>query len=88
MNLKSLFVMCALVALALPAAAQSQPAGPTDTDRSSTYSKHAGKSTDKKLSTGWTSGKGNRTKHTRDYVRHEKNGKTEHVHAYYHKSRR
>lgn len=60
-------------------------AGPTDSDHSSTYSRAAGSSYDRHLSTGWTSGHGSRTEHTHDYFRNE-HGHEEHVHAYWRRS--
>jgi hypothetical protein len=59
-------------------------AGPNDTHKTHDYARPVGKSTDKKLSTGWTHGKGARTQQTHDYVRHNRSGTTTHVHGYYH----
>ena len=87
--MKLLSLLCVLCAgLTLPAWAQDQAAGPNDTTRTPDYARHIGKTTNKKLSTGWTSGKGVRTSQTHDYYKHTKVGKTVHVHGYYHASHR
>ncbi len=86
--MKTLITLIALlIAASSLAIAQNDP-GPNDKDRTKTYTRKIGSRDTKKLSTGWTSGKGTRNRQTHDYVRHTRSGKTIHVHGYYHRARR
>ena len=84
-RLRQVLALVALLAtlFIVPVFAQND-AGPNDVVKSHDYARHIGRSTDRKLSTGWTHGKGTRTYRTRDYVRHTRSGRTVHVHGYYH----
>ena len=69
-----------------PATGGGFAAGPGDSSGHD-YARAVGASNDPTLSTGWTSGHGDRTEHVSDYYRHTKSGRIVHVHSYYRRHR-
>lgn len=69
-----------------PASGGGFAAGPGD-GGGHDYARAIGSANDPVLSTGWTSGHGNRTEHVHDYYRHTKSGGMVHVHSYFRRPR-